>query len=143
MQDAILKDFDTRRTAELEADINFVDIDLTLTTVPLTKDFAIRRGNRAVQQSIRTIVMATPGDLPFEDDYGVGVNSILGENFDPVAVLELKERIAQQIARYETRAELVNVDVQHQQHDIRVGVAYVVKNNPQEQAVTVVVERVL
>ncbi len=138
-----LKDFDITSTASSEAAAQFVDVDLAFRANRFTGDIFVKKGDRAVAQALRVLALTNPGDLPNEPDFGVGVYSILGENFDPVSVLALKDRIDAQIKEYEPRVELLDVVVGQQGNSITIKIAYIVRNDPTERAVTVNVERVL
>lgn len=143
MATSLLKDFDTKKTAVAQAEENFIDVDLKFTRNPITNDVSIKKGNRAIAQAIKTIVLTNPGDLPYEPDFGVGVNSLLGENNDPISILTIKDRIYDQITRYEVRVEVSAVEVETDDHSVYIRVYYVVKNDPAEQTVDVKVGRVL
>lgn len=140
----LLKDFDINRTSTEEAAAQFVDVDLSFTTNRVTRDISARTGDRAVAQALRNIVLTNPGDLPNEPDFGVGVNLLLGENFDAVGTLALRDRIYAQVAEYEPRVEIIDINVGiEQSHTLRVRVAYLVRNDPTQQEITIEVERVL
>lgn len=143
MATSLLKDFDTKKSATDFSNENFVDVDLKFTRNPITNDVSVKKGNRAIAQAIRVIVLTNPGDLPFEPDFGVGVNSLLGENNDPVSILSIKERIYDQISRYEPRVEVSDVIVNADQHSVFIRVSYVVRNDPAEQSVDIKIGRVL
>lgn len=140
---SLLKDFDTTITAESGAEAEFIDIDLSFKANRLTGDVFLKKGYRAVAQSLKTIVLTNPGDLPYDEEFGVGVNSILGENYSVPATLALKDRIYSQVEKYEPRVELSDVVVDFNNHALTIRIAYFVKNNPVEQSVVIEVERVL
>lgn len=140
---AILKDFDIEKTSTKSVNNSFIDIDLGFKRNPITEDVSIKVGNRAVAQAIRTIVMTNPGDLPNEPDFGVGVNTILGENYDPISILELKETIKEQITQHETRVELVDIQTSFEDHGLHLRIIYIIKNNPVEESIDIIVGRVL
>lgn len=143
MSEITLKDYDIKNTVSDTINDSFVDIDLSFKRNPLTNDLAVRKGARAISQSLKTIVLTNPNDLPNEPEFGVGVNSLLGENNDPISILELKDKIYEQISRYEPRVELIDVSTTFESHTVRINIAYVIKNDPVEQTLSIEVGRVL
>lgn len=123
----------------------YVDIDLRFNRHPGSNDVGARVNSSAIAQSLRTICLTNPGDIDEEEDFGVGVWGILGENFTPIEILSLKDRIRDQCTRYEPRAELTRVDVEHDyaSYTIRIRILYFPVNVDQEETVTVTVSRVL
>lgn len=137
-----LKNFETPVT---KTDVRYRDIDLNFKRHPSSGDVSVRVDSNAVSQALRTIILTNPGDLDEEPDFGVGVWGVLGENMTPAGVLTLKEKIIEQCALYEPRAEISDVIISHdiQNYTIRIRVMYFVTNIDQMQDVTVSVTRIL
>lgn len=123
----------------------YSDIDLKFKPHKGTKDVSKRINANAISQALRTICLTNPGDLDEEPDFGVGVWSLLGENFTPIEVLALKERIFEQCSTYEPRAELTQVDVEWQPtlYEVRIRIRYYPLNVNSEEEVNVTVQRIL
>lgn len=138
----LLKNFETQVAQQ---DARYRDIDLNFKRHPSSGDVTARVDSNAVAQSLRTIVLTTPGDLDEEPDFGVGVWGLLGENMTPASILILKERVIEQCSLYEPRAEISDVVLSHdmENYTIRIRIFYMIANVDQMEDVTVSVSRVL
>ena len=139
-----IKNFQSPRIVVSKDSVRYRDIDLSFKKHPGTNDVAVRVDTGAIAQSIRTLVLTAPGDLEEEPDFGVGVWSLLGENYDPVSILALRDKIRGQCTKYEPRAEVTDVQIEgdQEQHQIRIRVLYYVLNVDNEEQVTITVSRV-
>ena len=92
-------------------DKTYIDISLAWEPNPLNGDITTLRDVRAINNSLKNIVMTTPLETPFNANFGSQVNSLL---FDPVdlataGILELEIRRA--IEGDEKRVKVENVFV--------------------------------
>lgn len=147
MELQLLKDFDSTINPTQSPDDIFVDIDLSFSKNKFSNDLNIKKGTRSISQSLHTILKTNPNDLDFDEDFGVGIDQILGENNDPISLLALKERISDQISRYEPRIELIEIDtrVSNNQnlHSLAITLYYIIKNTSVEEQITIEIKRVL
>ena len=143
---AQLKNFTSAKSPVSEASQQkFVDIDLRFNRHPATNDLSVKVGSAAVSQSLRNICLTNAGDIDEDSAFGVGIRNYLGEQFGPIEVLALKQRILDQCARYEPRAEIfeVLVDFDEASYTLRVRINYFVVNVLVEESVIIEVSRVL
>ena len=77
---------------------------------PFTDDVSIVKNDNAIKQSIRNLVMTTPGEKPFQPNIGCGVYSLLFEPLDAFSADAIKSEIINTINQYERRVQLRNVN---------------------------------
>ena len=91
--------------------IGYKDLSMTFKQNPLNNDLIVLRNENAIARSIRNIILTTPGEKFFNEDFGSNVSKLLFDNLDPLTALEIKEQITFSIVNYEPRADLLKVDV--------------------------------
>ena len=89
----------------------FKDLSMTFKRNPLNRDLIVLKNENAIARSIRNIILTTPGEKFFNEDFGSNVSKLLFDNLDPLTALEIKEQITFSIVNYEPRADLLQVDV--------------------------------
>ena len=89
----------------------FKDLSMTFKSNPLNSDLIGLKNETAIARSIRNIILTTPGEKFFNEDFGSNVSKLLFDNLDPLTALEIKEQITFSIVNYEPRADLLQVDV--------------------------------
>ncbi|QIN96926.1 baseplate wedge subunit [Synechococcus phage S-H34] len=95
----------------------FVDISLAFTPNPVTGDLAVLKDERAINNSIKNIVLTIPGEVPFQRDMGSTVTDYLFDLVDEGTAGLLMLEIRRAIAFNEPRAEDVEVFVEAQPHE--------------------------
>jgi len=91
--------------------IGYKDLSMTFKQNPLNNDLIALRNENAIARSIRNIILTSPGEKFFNEDFGSNVSKLLFDNLDPLTALEIKEQITFSIVNYEPRADLLQVDV--------------------------------
>ena len=89
----------------------FKDISMTFQSNPLTNDLIALKNESAIARSVRNIVLTTPGEKFFNQNFGSRVKDSLFENIDSSTALFIKDEIENSIANYEPRVSLLGVDV--------------------------------
>ena len=92
-------------------DKTYVDISLAFEPNALNGDITTLRDTRAIDNSLKNIIMTMPLETPFNPEYGSEVTALM---FDPVdfatsGILELD--IERAIRYNEPRVEVINVNV--------------------------------
>ena len=86
----------------------FTDISLSFEPHPLTGDITILRNERAINNSIKNLIMIAAGEVPFQSLVGSHVRSYMFEMVADRATAQfLKDEIRRLIEAYEPRANLV------------------------------------
>tara|TARA_R110000824_G_scaffold262600_6_gene451294 strand:- start:255 stop:659 length:405 start_codon:yes stop_codon:yes gene_type:complete len=88
----------------------YSDFDMNFTKNEFVKDISIKRDWNSIRQSIANIIMTTPGEKPFNPDFGVGIYSLLFEPLDALEQAKLERDIRWAIRRHEPRAEVTSID---------------------------------
>ena len=84
----------------------FVDISLTFKPNPLTGDLSVIRDSRAIQNSVKNLIMIKPIEVPFNRDVGSTISSLLFEFVDDVTADMIEEEVRRTIAYNEPRVEI-------------------------------------
>lgn len=121
----------------------FVDIDLSFNRHPGTGDLVKRYDVEAVKQSIKNIFFYNKFAKPFDARFGVGIESRLFEGFGPIQSILLKRIIGEQLAKYEPRAniEQLNVVDVPDEHTLEVELKFYVVGNVDIQTLNISLER--
>lgn len=104
----------------------FVDISLAFSPNPVTGDLTVLKDERAINNSIKNIIMTVPGEVPFNRDMGSLTTSYLFDLVDQGTASLLEEEIKRAIAFNEPRArtQSVKVDAQPSQNQFSVNITY-------------------
>ena len=104
----------------------FVDISLAFSPNPVTGDLTVLKNERAINNSIKNIIMTVPGEVPFNRDMGSLTTNYLFDLVDQGTASLLEEEIKRAIAFNEPRArtQSVKVDAQPSQNQFSVNVTY-------------------
>ena len=89
----------------------FIDVSLAFEANPLTGDITVLKNERAINNSIKNIILSLPGETPFNYDMGSRVTGYLFENPDPGTRSLLSQEIRRAIGYNEPRAEIEDVQV--------------------------------
>lgn len=89
----------------------YKDLDLSLTIHPVRKDVNKLSDERAIIQSIKTILLTKHYERPFNPDFGSNITKLLFEPLDPITAVSLKREIEQTLKNYEPRVVLQSVIV--------------------------------
>ena len=88
----------------------YSDLDLTF-AARTTGDVFKKTDAAAVKQSVKTILQTNFGEKPFQPNFGADLRSRLFDNFsDGETTFLIEDAIADALAIYEPRAELVSVE---------------------------------
>ena len=122
---------------------SFNDIGMAFGKNPFTDDVSIVKDDNSIKQSIRNLVMTTPGEKPFQPNIGCGVYSLLFEPLDAFSADAIKSEIINTINQYERRVELgyVNCIPFKGNNKISVTVQYQVVGIPIVEEVKFVLQR--
>ena len=93
---------------------NFVDISLSFEPNAVTGDITLLKNERAINNSVKNIIMTVPTEVPFNSDYGSRVTDYLFETIDEGTAGLLTLEIERAINYNEPRVELTDVFVQAQ-----------------------------
>jgi len=88
---------------------DYSDLDLDFVPHETTKDVVIRKGDDAIQRSVRNLILTNFYERPFQSYLGSGVSGLLFENMTPMTMNNLKLAIREVIDNFEPRVQLLDV----------------------------------
>ena len=86
----------------------FVDVSLSFEPNPISADLATLTNERAINNSLKNLMMFAAGEVVFDAEIGSGVGDYLFENVDDVTAELLQQEIERVIRFSEPRIELVS-----------------------------------
>ncbi len=84
-------------------DKTYIDISLAFTPSPVTNDLTLLVNERAINNSIKNIVMTLPGEVAFFRDFGSRTNEYLFDFIDDISAGLLEQEIERAIKFCEPR----------------------------------------
>ena len=105
---------------------NFVDISLAFEPNPVTKDISVLRDERAINNSLRNLILIAPKEVPFRWDVGSQVSTFLFELSGNSVEVMLRREIERTIEYNEPRVEVIdiNIDAAGDDNDLKVTIIY-------------------
>ena len=122
---------------------SFTDIPMGLQKNPFTKDISPVKNEEAIKQSIKNIVLTTPGEKFFQPRFGSKVSQLLFEPLDPFLIDAIKTEILNTIGNYEKRVVVTNVRCipDYDNNAISVSIEYQVIGLPIVETIQFVLQR--
>ena len=107
-------------------DKSYVDISLAFTPSPVTGDLTVITNERAINQSIKNIIMTAPNEVVFNRNFGSTVGTYLFDFIDQGTAGLIDIEIRRAIEFNEPRAEIIDVtvDAQPDQHQFVCRISY-------------------
>ena len=116
----------------------FRDIAMGLSRNTFTNDAGIVKNDNSVKQSIRNLVMTTPGEKPFQPLIGSKTRALLFEPLDAI-----RDEIINTINQYEPRVQLADVEVIpfEETNKVNITVQYRIVGLPIIETISFVLQR--
>ena len=89
----------------------YSDFPKDFAPIPGRSDLSRKINENSVRESIRNIVLTDPGERPFNPSFGCGIRRFLFENMTDTTVVLIRDKIFSNLATYEPRAEIIDVEV--------------------------------
>jgi len=107
-------------------DKTFIDVSLAFEPNPLSKDLTVLLDERAINNSLKNLVLIAPSEVPFDRDIGSRVREYLFDMIDPGTAGLLQVEIERTIKFGEPRVDLqtVIVDPRPDQNHFMVTIIY-------------------
>lgn len=123
---------------------DYSDLDLDFFSNETTKDVVIRKGDDAIQRSVRNLILTNFYERPFQSYLGSGVPGLLFENMTPMTMNNMKLAIREVIDNYEPRVELQDVVLQfdYEGNGFNVTLYYKILNSNQPIVTGLFLERI-
>ena len=122
----------------------YVDIDLSFTPNPFTKDIYLKTDEEAVKTALKHLILTKNFERPFHPEVGTQVSSLLFENYSPAVKLALEKTISDTIENYEPRVRLLEVEIKETTdvNELIVNIIFTLKNANNPITVTTLLSRV-
>ncbi len=121
----------------------YADLDLNFKKNPITNDVVSKKGENAIKQSIKNLVMTRIGEKLFSPMIGSYVYNLLFDNIMPETTIALQTSIEDVINTYEPRATVEHVNVDPDADNNRYLITLIVSfvNSPEPTTVAFFLER--
>lgn len=121
----------------------YTDIDALFTAHPITGDVVTRKNDRAIKFAVKSLVLTNIYERPFHSEISSPVRGMLFQNFGDSFEIVMREAIAQLIAAFEPRVDVISVDVNpsHDNHSVFIKITFLIKNTLQVTDVGITLER--
>jgi phage baseplate assembly protein W len=121
----------------------FSDLDLNFNIHPVRKDIVKHRGDMAILNSVKNLVLLNFYEKPFHPEIGSNIRKLLFENLDSITAIALGNQIKQVIDNFEPRIELVSVSVDpdYDNNGFRVSITFNLINSTVPMQVEFFLER--
>ena len=119
----------------------YSDLNLSFKKHPGTHDVLRRIDVEAVKTSLKTLVMGSPFDSPFDPHYGGGIRAMLFENMTPGSIIVAQRRLQLKIEEYEPRVVLENLEFKQNENYLDIEIQYYVVGIATLQKLTLTLER--
>lgn len=119
-------------------DKSYVDISLAFTPSPVTGDLTVIKNERAINNSVKNIIMTSPGEVVFNRNFGSTVSTYLFDFVDDGTAGLIDLEIRRSIGFNEPRVKVIEVDVDAQadQHQFVCRVEYEITGSERTYVVT-------
>lgn len=119
----------------------YTDFDVSFSTNPITGDIMMNYDEKVISQSLKFLVLTNLFERPFQPELGSDIRSSLFGPITPAVITFIKEKVKDLVLNYETRVELIDVDVISLGHTIQISVYYTIRNKENTLQTTIYVER--
>ena len=127
----------------------YKDFSLFFTPNPVTSDVTNVTDVQDIKRSVRNLILTEAWERPFHPEIASGVRELLFENFTPVSIANIKNKIRSILETYEPRANVTGIfvdDPSGQNMDnntVNLKVFFTLQNAPNtEEQVDVMLERI-
>ena len=135
-----LKEIDS---SELRRSRRFDDLLISMKKNVFTDDVSTVKNNNAIKQSIKNLVLTTPGEKHFQPNVGSRVFNLLFEPLDAFTADAVKDEVINTINQYEPRVELTDVAVVpiEQGNKLSITIEYRIVGLPVVETIDFVLQR--
>tara|TARA_B100001996_G_C18670557_1_gene596571 strand:+ start:2927 stop:3343 length:417 start_codon:yes stop_codon:yes gene_type:complete len=122
---------------------SFKDIPVGFTKNPFTKDITTVSNDQAIKQSVKNIILTTPGEKPFLPNFGCRVSKLLFEPLDPFLIDAIQSEILNTLQNHESRIAVRKLvcTPDYDDNAISVELTYQIVGLPIVENITFVLQR--
>jgi phage baseplate assembly protein W len=121
----------------------YKDLNVNFIANPITGDVYKTFDEDAIKSSLKSLILTNNGERPFHSEIGSPIRNLLFENYTPMLAITLKRAIANMVAAYEPRVQILEiaVDPNEDQNEITLGILFKIKNTDTSLFVSVTLDR--
>tara|TARA_B100001059_G_C17613602_1_gene465844 strand:- start:315 stop:704 length:390 start_codon:yes stop_codon:yes gene_type:complete len=121
----------------------YVDLDFDFKAHPVSKDVVLKYNEEAVKKSLKSLILTSKYERPFQPSINSRIKKLLFENITPVLGVNLKSNIEDVIREHEPRVDVRGVDVivKEDENEIMVNIYFNIKNEPEIVSLTTTLQR--
>jgi phage baseplate assembly protein W len=122
----------------------FKDLDLNFNIHPVRKDVNIHKGEYAIINSVKNLILTNHYERPFQPELGSNIRKLLFENVDVILSARIEKEIEETITNFEPRVSIseINVSPSPDENKYYVQMEFFVINNPSPITINFFLERV-
>ena len=122
----------------------FKDLDLSFNIHPVRKDVNTHKGEFAIINSIKNLILTNHYERPFQPELGSNIRRLLFENVDSVMAAQIEREVEETINNFEPRAEVSKVTAIASPDENRYNIVleFFVINNPNPITINFFLERI-
>ena len=127
-----------------KANKTYVDLDLSFSVNPFTKDLYLKTDEEAVKTAVKHLILTKNFERPFRSEIGTQVTSLMFENFTSAVKIAMERTIRETIENFEPRVRLIDVVVTEkpEDNDLTITVVFALKNTNNTLTVSTLLSRV-
>ncbi|MAG28384.1 hypothetical protein CMI47_22895 [Candidatus Pacearchaeota archaeon] len=124
-------------------DKRYIDIDFDFKAHPVSGDLILKLNDEAVKKSVRSLIMTSKYERPFQPSINSRVKQLLFENITPLTGINLKSNIEDVLKEHEPRINVLTVNVvdNPDANALDVTIQFAIKNQEDIVTLTTVLER--
>lgn len=122
----------------------FLDLDLNFNIHPVRKDINKFKGEYAIVNSLKNLILTNHYERPFHPEIGSNIRRMLFENVDVIVAAQLEREIEETVTNFEPRAKISKVIAipSPDENKYSVRIEFFVINNPNPITINFFLERV-
>jgi phage baseplate assembly protein W len=130
-------------SSEIRRSRRFDDLLISMKKNVFTDDVSTVKNDNSIKQSIKNLVLTTPGEKHFQPNVGSRVFNLLFEPLDAFTADAVKDEVINTINQYEPRVELTDVAVVpiEQGNKLSITIEYRIVGLPVVETIDFVLQR--
>ncbi len=111
------------------------DLDLKFIPNPMTKQVKNLDEKTAIIRALNHLFYTRQGEKLYDENFGIGIQDQLFEMNNFLTKDVLKTFIKTQINNYESRINVLNLELESDLHNLNIYLEYAIRSSPQERLV--------
>lgn len=122
----------------------FLDLDLNFQAHPIRKDINKFKGEYAIINSVKNLILTNHYERPFQPNIGSNIRRLLFENIDSVIAARIEREIEETVNNFEPRARISKIIAvpAPDENKYKVEVQFFVINNANPITINFLLERI-